>query len=168
MMWRPRSGNTFTAYRSADGTNWTTITSSTIAMNASVYIGLAVTSHKDGTVCTAQFDNISLSGNISSGARLEVNVYSPVNSEIPGAISVFPNPANEAIHICMDKVAFESVKYIRLISAIGQEVPVAESKSDTNTYTDSLSTKGMTNGIYLIRIGHVNGVIRHSKVIIDR
>jgi regulation of enolase protein 1 (concanavalin A-like superfamily) len=54
-----RSGNTFTAYRSSDGTNWTTIASQTITMSTTVYIGLAVTSHADGTLCTATLDNVT-------------------------------------------------------------------------------------------------------------
>ena len=56
-----RSGNTFTAYRSTDGSNWTTIGSENITMSSSVYIGLAVTSHNDGTLCTAVFDNLTVS-----------------------------------------------------------------------------------------------------------
>jgi lysophospholipase L1-like esterase/regulation of enolase protein 1 (concanavalin A-like superfamily) len=54
-----RSGNTFTAYRSSDGTNWTTIGSQAITMSTTVYIGLAVTSHADGTLCTATLDNVT-------------------------------------------------------------------------------------------------------------
>ena len=54
-----RSGGTFTAYRSTDGTSWTTIGSQTISMSTTVYIGLAVTSHADGTLCTATFDNVT-------------------------------------------------------------------------------------------------------------
>jgi regulation of enolase protein 1 (concanavalin A-like superfamily) len=55
-----RSGNTFTAYRSADGVNWTTIGTDTIAMGATVYVGFAVTSHNDGVLATATLDNVSL------------------------------------------------------------------------------------------------------------
>ncbi len=54
-----RSGSTFTAYRSVDGSNWTTIGSQTISMSSTVYIGLAVTSHAGGTLCTATFDNVT-------------------------------------------------------------------------------------------------------------
>jgi hypothetical protein len=56
-----RSGNTFTAYRSATGQNnkWTQMGSVTISMASSVYIGLGVTSHKDGTLCPATFDNVT-------------------------------------------------------------------------------------------------------------
>ncbi|MBI2948287.1 MAG: choice-of-anchor D domain-containing protein [Verrucomicrobia bacterium] len=54
-----RTGSTFTASRSTDGTSWTTIGSATITMATSVYIGLAVNSHADGTLCTGTFTNVS-------------------------------------------------------------------------------------------------------------
>ncbi|MBI1840676.1 MAG: putative Ig domain-containing protein, partial [Verrucomicrobia bacterium] len=54
-----RSGNTFTAYRSSNGSTWTTMGSTTIIMGSTVYIGLAVTSHKDGDLCPAVFDYVT-------------------------------------------------------------------------------------------------------------
>jgi hypothetical protein len=56
-----RVGDTFTAYRSSDGSSWTTIQSQTITMASSVYIGLAVTSTNDGTLCTATMSNVTAS-----------------------------------------------------------------------------------------------------------
>jgi regulation of enolase protein 1 (concanavalin A-like superfamily) len=54
-----RSGSTFTASVSPDGVSWTTQGSASITMATSVYIGLAVSSHLDGTVCTATFNNVT-------------------------------------------------------------------------------------------------------------
>jgi alpha-L-fucosidase len=56
-----RSGNTFTSYVAPDGINWTQTGTTTVSMNANVYVGLAVCSHVDGTLCQAQFDNVSFS-----------------------------------------------------------------------------------------------------------
>lgn len=62
-----RSGNVFSAYYSSDGQAWTAASkTTTINMNASVYAGLEVCSVKDGTLCQAQFDNVS----VTSGAWL--------------------------------------------------------------------------------------------------
>ena len=47
-----RSGNTFTTYRSANGTTWTQIGSKSISMATSVYVGLAVTSHTNSALST--------------------------------------------------------------------------------------------------------------------
>ncbi|MBA3440306.1 MAG: RICIN domain-containing protein, partial [Pyrinomonadaceae bacterium] len=55
-----RSGNTFSAYRSADGATWTLIGTETIAMAGNVYVGLAVTSHNNSVAVQATFDNLSI------------------------------------------------------------------------------------------------------------
>lgn len=53
-------GGLVRAYYSADGTTWTTLgTSSTITMNAPLYIGLAVSSHNAGVACQARFSNVT-------------------------------------------------------------------------------------------------------------
>ncbi len=57
-----RNGDTFTSFRSANGINWTAIGSpTTITMGADVYLSLAVTSHDNGKLVTAVFDNVAIS-----------------------------------------------------------------------------------------------------------
>jgi len=55
-----RAGNLFTAARSSDGVNWTDVGSQTIPMGTNVYVGLAVTSHANGTLCTAVIDEVAV------------------------------------------------------------------------------------------------------------
>jgi hypothetical protein len=56
-----RTGNTFTGYMSSDGINWTVLGSpQTMTMNSNTYVGLAVTSHNNGVLCTATFTKVSL------------------------------------------------------------------------------------------------------------
>ncbi|MEO7385403.1 MAG: fibronectin type III domain-containing protein, partial [Gammaproteobacteria bacterium] len=56
-----RAGNLVSGYLSPDGINWTLRNSATLTgLPASVYVGLAVTSHNDGTLATGVFDNVSL------------------------------------------------------------------------------------------------------------
>ena len=54
-----RSGNTFTAYESSDGTSWTQVGTDTIPMAQMVYVGLAVTSHTTSASATCTFDHVS-------------------------------------------------------------------------------------------------------------
>lgn len=56
-----RSGNNFTASVSPDGINWVQTGQTSVAMNANIYVGLAVCSASDGTLCQAQFDNVTFS-----------------------------------------------------------------------------------------------------------
>ncbi len=53
-----RQSTTITGYESADGVSWTVVGSATIGMTNPVQIGLAVTSHNNGVLCTAVFDNV--------------------------------------------------------------------------------------------------------------
>ena len=54
-----RRGNIFTGYESLNGSTWTQVGTDTVTMASSVYIGLCVTSHNDGVLCTADFNNVS-------------------------------------------------------------------------------------------------------------
>jgi endoglucanase len=57
-----RSGNTFTGYRSADGVNWAQQGTTNISMASAVYVGLALTSHNNSSLCSATFDNVTAPG----------------------------------------------------------------------------------------------------------
>ena len=55
-----RSGDTFSAYVSTDGSGWTLVATDVIPMAASIYVGLPITSHRDGSVATATVDGVSV------------------------------------------------------------------------------------------------------------
>ncbi|HEV7301948.1 MAG TPA: family 16 glycoside hydrolase [Tepidisphaeraceae bacterium] len=55
-----RTGDTVVGYRSTNGTTWTETGRTTISMNRTVYVGLATTSHRTGTLSTAKFDNVAV------------------------------------------------------------------------------------------------------------
>ncbi|HEY0548874.1 MAG TPA: DUF1349 domain-containing protein, partial [Verrucomicrobiae bacterium] len=55
-----RTGSSFAAYYSTDGVTWTQLgTAQTITMASGATIGLAVTSHNDGNLCTANFSSVT-------------------------------------------------------------------------------------------------------------
>ena len=53
-----RSGDLFSAYESADGVTWTLVGTESITMGATVFVGLAVTSHTTGSSATCAFDAV--------------------------------------------------------------------------------------------------------------
>lgn len=56
-----RSGNVFTSYTSDNGTTWTQLgTPKTIAMANTIYAGMAVTSHANGTLATGVFSDVTV------------------------------------------------------------------------------------------------------------
>ena len=61
-----RVGQLFTSYVSADGVSWQLVDTETIAMGASVEVGLAVTSHDASRSAMATFTNVSVNGPVST------------------------------------------------------------------------------------------------------
>jgi regulation of enolase protein 1 (concanavalin A-like superfamily) len=62
-----RRSNTFTAYRSANGTTWTkTGASQSITMASSIYIGLPVCAHNNSALSTATFSGVTVSASSQS------------------------------------------------------------------------------------------------------
>ena len=57
-----RVGNIIISSTSPNGTTWTEIRRETIVMSAAIYVGLAVTSHNNGALCTATFTNVQVVG----------------------------------------------------------------------------------------------------------
>src|SRR5262249_32065718 len=56
-----RVGSNFTGYFSTHGTSWAPLgATTTIAMPTTIAVGLAVTSHLDGTVATGTFDSVTI------------------------------------------------------------------------------------------------------------
>jgi endonuclease/exonuclease/phosphatase family metal-dependent hydrolase len=55
-----RKGSVFTASRSLDGVTWTTVGTQTMTMTATIYVGVAVSSHVTGDLATARFDHVDI------------------------------------------------------------------------------------------------------------
>jgi phosphatidylserine/phosphatidylglycerophosphate/cardiolipin synthase-like enzyme/regulation of enolase protein 1 (concanavalin A-like superfamily) len=57
-----RAGTSITASVSSDGVSWSTVGTDAIDLGETIYVGLALTSHRDGALASASFDHVSLSG----------------------------------------------------------------------------------------------------------
>jgi hypothetical protein len=81
-----RSGSTFTASTSPDGTTWTKVGTATISMAANVYVGLVVCSHTTSALNASTFDNVNAGDatttTTTSTTAPEIVIYA---SDIPAA-----------------------------------------------------------------------------------
>jgi regulation of enolase protein 1 (concanavalin A-like superfamily) len=59
-----KSGNVITAYVSANGTSWTQVATTVLALGATTQIGLFVTSHNGSVINTSVFDNVVVSSSV--------------------------------------------------------------------------------------------------------
>jgi glucose/arabinose dehydrogenase/regulation of enolase protein 1 (concanavalin A-like superfamily) len=140
-----RAGNTFTAYRSADGAAWTQIGTQTFSMNSSAYVGMAFTSHNNAALATATFTNVSVTGGVSAASLAE---QSTSNS----AISIFPNPATGDV-LKVQLPAQLNVKNIQVFNTLGQLITQRGAHDmDEENQTYNLDISRMSKGFYFLRI----------------
>ena len=72
-----RSGTNFTSYISSNGTTWIWQKTMSVNMASSVFVGLPVTSHNTAAICSAVFDNVSVSGTLPAPPQIS-NYQVPV------------------------------------------------------------------------------------------
>jgi hypothetical protein len=68
-----RANNVLTGFISPNGTSWTQVSSSTLPMATTLEVGLAVTSHAQGVLTTAVFDNITITSGSGSGPTIQIS-----------------------------------------------------------------------------------------------
>jgi hypothetical protein len=96
-----RAGTLFTGYISGDGKSWITIGKNTISMASQVYVGLAVTSHANGKLGTAVFDNLTVTGTGGTTPTPQISISPTSISLQTGAVQPFTatvtNESNTAV-----------------------------------------------------------------------
>jgi len=103
-----RAGDSLTGFISADGETWTQIGEPrTIAMNDPVLIGLAVTSSNADQATSAQFSNVSFTGNVSGAWQVaELGVaQSTGNAPEPLYVALEDNSGKVAVVTHPDEAA---------------------------------------------------------------
>jgi hypothetical protein len=70
-----RTGNTVTAAKSIDGSTWTIVGTDTIAMAATIYAGVAVSSHAAATLATVNFTSTTVVATPPTGTTTETIVF---------------------------------------------------------------------------------------------
>jgi len=149
-----RSGNTFTAYRSSNGTTWNRIRAVTISMTANVTIGLAVTSHNNGALCTAAFTDVTVT---SVSSTPLVSAQNEENST--QSIFVFPNPLQDDILSIESTLPFASPVRIEILNLMGQSIIEKDmGNHEAGTVTFTLDLAGQPKGAYVVRIRSSGGI----------
>jgi chitodextrinase len=101
-----RAGNVFTSYTSADGMTWTAFGTTTLALPATVFLGMATTSHNVAQTVLAQYRNLT------PGSALP-NTTPP---SIPGgltAVAVSGSRINLSWNASTDNVGVAGYKVLR-------------------------------------------------------
>jgi len=147
-----RQGNTFTGYRSVDGTNWVLVGSATVAMNQDIYIGLAMISNHGNALGTAEFSDVS----VTSGTVYNSRLTNSESNQPSSFIRVYPNPVKKQISLSLS--AGTEVYQVHMLNARGKHLgrlPFPSGKIDITGYKA---------GIYWLQL-YTNQGIKTQKII---
>jgi hypothetical protein len=136
------SGDTFTAYVSPDGTNWTQQGTATFGMPSAAYVGLALTSHDSSTLCTATFDNVVVPGWPSA-----------LPPDAPTGLSAVAGDAQ--VNLSWNASSGATAYYVKRSLSSGSGYTIIATNASLN-FTDT----GLSNGTiyyYVVRAANASG-----------
>ncbi len=151
-----RSGNLLSGYESEDGITWNLVSSTTVIMSSTVYVGLAATSRDNSLLTTAVISNFTI---ISASLPVE---WADIQAEaINNAVKVSWITAREennnyfVVERSADSRVFES---IGTVNSLGNSATPTE-----YAFTDQLPYKGIN--YYRIRQVDEDGQFSYSSVV---
>ncbi len=142
-----RAGDTFVGYASADGATWTEAGRISLALPSTVYIGLAVTSHNDGTLCTATFTDVTVTGGTPSAVTAPTDVTAVANADGTVTVRWIDRSSNES--------AFEVVRAVNG----GNFATIAMTAINLTNFVDAAVLAGNS---YHYRVRAVAGTLTSS------
>jgi regulation of enolase protein 1 (concanavalin A-like superfamily) len=142
-----RNGNTFTAYRSSNGTIWNQVGAVTISMTANVFVGMAITSHNNSALCTATFTNATVTSGTSSFAS------SIQTADKDYRLDVFPNPISDNLLHVEFTLPYNSAVRIQLITLLGQVISEKDlGIQEAGKLKYEMDLEGYSRGTYIVRL----------------
>jgi len=141
-----RTGNLFKSYHCADGTNWIPVDSVTISMRRNASVGLAVTSHNDGLLCTAAFDDVLVNG---AAVFVSDKVAPPACFEL---LQNYPNPFNAVTTIKFSLPEFTHVNVSVFNIQGGLVETVGQGFFYAGTHNIKWDASHLSTGTYFIKL----------------
>lgn len=156
-----RTGNTFAAYHSTDGSNWQAVIVTNISMSSCITVGLYATSTVPGNPFGAVFDNVNILG---GGLPLQAPTQGVDIAEAPGhEVELFPNPATNELNVNLQQF-IGSPASISIFNVNGQAINRLE-LDEVYEGVQNIDVHALNNGTYLMRIESAGSVVNKKFVI---
>ncbi|MEQ1850142.1 MAG: FG-GAP-like repeat-containing protein [Chthoniobacteraceae bacterium] len=142
-----RRGAVLTGSVSSDGLQWQQVAAATVSMASAVFVGLAVTSHNDGTLSTARFESVS--------------IQAAVTPTVPGGLTANPASISRIDLAWNDQSNNEAGFKIERKTGTGGFQQIAQTAAGISTFSNSGLTPG-TAYIYRVRAFNAYGDSAYS------
>jgi hypothetical protein len=155
-----RFGDVFSGWTSTDGKKWQKVAQAEIMMTGQVYIGMAVTSHKNTATSTAIFSNPVFKNKPTAVEEKKdqvVTAYELCNN--------YPNPFNPKTTIQFSLPKNEQVK-LTVYDILGREVmTLIDGKMNAGVYTVPFDASRFASGMYFYKL-HTPGFTQTKKMML--
>lgn len=153
-----RVGNMFQAYASSDGSFWTPYINQQVMMsNNCLQVGLYAYSEKPGTPLSANFRNVSVTGQTSLMEGVPQTVEMGEQVKIIPDIRIYPNPTQTVVNIDLGDFPDQSAD-VQLFNGLGQQLLCEKVETELR----QLDVSALAPGVYslVLQIGELRIVRR--------
>jgi hypothetical protein len=156
-----RDGDLFSAYESTDGVAWRQVDQARISLRQNAMVGLAVTAHNDGALCTATLDRVVINGITADTA---VKSSAPVDFVL---LQNYPNPFNPQTTIEFKLPEKQRIK-LAVYDITGQEVEVlVNQEMAAGNHSVTFRADDLASGVYVAKLA-VAGQTKTIKMLLVR
>ena len=143
-----RLGDLFQGWTSEDGKAWMKVGETKIAMSGQIYVGMAVTAHKNTAASTATFSGVTFKLKPTA-------VEEKIADALPTAYDLYqnyPNPFNPSTTISFALPVDGKVK-LTVYDVLGRELMVlADTKLSAGIYRYEFDATDLPSGVYFYRL----------------
>jgi len=142
-----RSGSTFTAYTSTNGSTWSFAFTATVSMTGCIYAGIFAESINGTTVTDAQFDNVTIT---AASPALANSAGAGVNSADGATLTAYPNPTSGML--TLDVSDFMDQEATLLVQDIFGQTLERKKLGVLSRATESVDLTALPSGVYWVQV----------------
>ncbi|MGB3149822.1 MAG: malectin domain-containing carbohydrate-binding protein, partial [Maribacter sp.] len=150
-----RSGNTFTGFVSETNGNWIQVGSATITMGQSAFVGLATTSHSDGVIANAIYQNVDV---------INQQSQSSITARAANRFSVSPNPSSVETSLSFELPTM--VETISIYDMSGSLLQTIKGGFIDNAGSP-LNVQELPAGVYIVIVRDIDGNEYSQKLLVN-
>lgn len=142
-----RTGSTFGAYHSTDGSSWQPVLITQISMSSCIEVGLLTQNKTPSGEVEATFENVSIttpSPLVAPGVEVEADIASQEG------LTVYPNPATTEANLKLNDFLGEAIQ-IEVYNSLGQAVYFREI-DEVAFSVETFDISNYESGLYLIKV----------------
>lgn len=157
-----RDGKDVSSYVSDVNGNWRLIGNLKMNLSETIYVGIAATSATTGSSTVAKFEEVSITGAVSSSEQqLTVQEESPSMEEDSAAeFEMYPNPVVSVLNM---RIEDKLIRKLAIYNYNGKLLKVSTYPSGGSE--EQISVEGLVSGVYVLKLYTADGAVYDGRFV---